>query len=41
MTNVIVIAGRVTANATLQVINRSTICNFNLANNRKKPKEIS
>lgn len=38
MTNVIVIAGRVTADATLQVANNKlTICNFNLANNRKKP----
>lgn len=38
MTNVIVIAGRITANATLQNTNSGlTICNFNLANNRKKP----
>lgn len=37
MTNVIVIAGRLTADSTMQFTTTgSAICNFNLANNRKE-----
>lgn len=36
MTNVVVMAGRLTADSTLEFYNGSAICNFQIANNRKE-----